>query len=399
MITERGIIKLVKPKRYLGKYVIPADKVQKAIKRATDKFLVKLDEFENKFPPASSKDGKYILGDNDSWTQGMHTGAALLAYELTGNERFLEHAKKQMPSYFKRFEEKKNLWDHDVGFVFTPSCIALYKLTGEESLKELSLNAAEFYYENMYSQKGGFILRSYKSRGDENGCRTMMDTLMNIPLLFWAYEMTGEQKYLDAANSQLRITERCLIREDGSSFHHYLFDVETHKPVRGLTYQGHSDDSCWSRGHAWGVYGFPVAYTYNKDESLLALHRDVVYFMLNHLPETYIPYYDYDFVEPCNEAKDASAALISACGMLEACKYLPDNALEKMVYRNAATRMIEAVIDNCMDYESKEFDGLIDWVTCSVPHNACIDGCTSYGDFFFLEALLRYTKPEWTRYW
>lgn len=396
---ERGKIKLEKPERYSGKYEIPAEKVQKAIKRATDKFLIKLDEFENKFPPAYSKDGKYDLGENNSWTQGMHTGAALLAYELTGNKRFLEHAQKQVPSYFKRFEEKKNLWNHDVGFVFTPSCIALYKLTGEEDLKELSLKVAEFYYENMYSQKGGFILRNYNARGNEDGCRTMMDTLMNIPLLFWAHEVTGEQKYLDAANSQLRITEQCLIREDGSSFHHYLFDVETHKPVRGLTFQGHSDDSCWSRGHSWGVYGFPVAYTYNKDERLLALHRDVVYFMLNHLPETYIPYYDYDFVEPCNEAKDASAALISACGMLEACKYLSDDAPEKGVYQNAAARMIEAVIDNCMDYESKDFDGIIDWVTCSAPHDLCIDGCTSYGDFFLLEALLRYTKPDWKRYW
>jgi len=223
--------------------------------------------------------------------------------------------------------------------------------------------------------------------------------LMNIPLFFWAHEMTGEQKYLEAANSQVKITEQCLIRADGSSFHHYMFDVETHKPVRGLTFQGHSDDSCWSRGHSWGVYGFPVAYTYNGDESLLPLHRDVTYFMLNHLPENYIPYYDYDFVAECDEAKDASAGLVSACGMLEACKYLPEDAPEKAVYQNAAAKMIEAVIDHCMDYEHQDFDGIINWVTCSVPHNLCIDGCTSYGDFFFLEALLRYTRPDWKRYW
>lgn len=395
----RGNIKLENPERYLKKHEIPVKKIEMAIKSATDKFLKKLDEFDGKFPPAASKDDKYILGENTTWTTGMHTGAMLLAYEITGNERFLEHAKKQVESYFERFETKTRLWDHDVGFVFTPSCVALYKLTGDEKLKELCLKAAEFLYEYIYSQKGGFILRSYERRYLESGCRTMMDTLMNIPLFFWAYEMTGEKKYLDAANSQLRITEQYLIRDDGSSFHHYMFDVETHKPIRGCTFQGHSDDSCWSRGHAWGVYGFPVAYTYNHDESLLPLHRDITYFMLNHLPENNIPYYDYDFVEQCDEAKDSSAGLISACGMLEACKYLNDVAPEKAIYQNAAAMMIEAVIDNCMDYENHDFDGIINWVTCSVPHNLCIDGCTSYGDFFFLEALLRYTRPDWKRYW
>ena len=396
---KRGMITLVNPERYSGKYEIPAEKVQKAIKKATDKFLTKLAEFDGAFPPACSKDGKYNLIGNAEWTSGMHTGAMLLAYEITGNERFLAHAKKQIDSYFKRFEDKTDLWGHDVGFVFSPSCVAFYKLTGDERLKELALNAAEFLYEYIYSQKGGFILRSYNSKHTEIGCRTMMDTLMNIPLFFWAYEMTGKKKYYDAANSQLKITEQCLIREDGSSFHHYLFDVETHKPVRGLTFQGHADDSCWSRGHAWGIYGLPVAYTYNHDESLQPLHRDITYFMLNHLPENYIPYYDYDFVEACDEPIDTSAALISACGMLEACKYLSDAAPEKEIYQNAAAKLIEAVIDNYMDYEHNDFDGIINGVTCSAPHKLCIDGCTSYGDFFFLEALLRYTKPDWKRYW
>lgn len=394
----RGNIKLDNPARYAGKYEIPADKIQNAIKKATDKWLLKLDEFGNKFPPATSKDDKYIVGENDSWTQGMHTGATILAYELTGNEKFLDHAKVQMQSYFDRFETKTGLWNHDVGFVYTPSVTALYRLTGDEALKELAIKAAHHLYDNMYSQKGGFIQRCHDV-STTDGCRTMMDTLMNIPLFFWTYEQTGDKKFMDAAKSQLNITEKYLIREDGSSFHHYMFDVETHKPVRGLTFQGHSDDSCWSRGHSWGVYGFPVAYSYTNDESLLLLHRDVTYFMLNHMPESYIPYYDYDFVAPCDEPHDSSAALVSACGMLEACKYLSDDAEEKSIYKNAAAKLVEAVIDNCMDYENKDFDGLVNMVTCSAPHNLCIDGCTSYGDFFLLEALKRYQDPSWIRYW
>ncbi len=396
----RGNIKLDNPARFAGKYEIPAEKIQAAIKKATDKWLVKLAEFNNKFPGTTSKEyDKYEMGENTSWTQGMHTGSIILAYELTGNEKFLDYAKAQLDSYYERLETKIGLWSHDVGFVFSPSCVALYRFVKDEKIKEMCLGAAEHLYEHLYSQKGGFILRSCKSKDTDAGCRTMMDTLMNIPLFFWAYEQTGDIKFMDAAKSQLAITEKCLIREDGSSFHHYMFDVETHAPVRGLTFQGHADDSTWTRGHSWGVYGFPVAYTYTKDESLLPLHRDVCYFALNHMPESFIPYYDYDFVEPCDEAKDSSAALITACGMMEALKYLPDDAEEKAVYQNASARLLEAVIDNCMDYENKDFDGLVNCVTCSAPHNLCIDGCTSYGDFFLLEALLRYTNPDWVRYW
>ena len=396
----RGNIKLNNPERFSDGFEISNEKLQATIRKATDKWLKKLEEFDGKFPGTMSKEeDKYVLGENNSWTQGMHTGSALLAYELTGNEKFLEYAKQHIESYYWRYENKVDMWCHDVGFAFSPSVIALYKITGDEAMKELALKAADHFRTYIFSEKGGFILRSYTRRDTEDGCRTMMDTLMNIPLLFWAYEQSGEERYVEAAKSQLAITEKCLIREDGSSFHHYMFDVVTHAPVRGLTFQGHADDSCWARGHSWGVYGFPVAYTYTKDESLLPLHRDVSYFMLNHMPDTYVPYYDYDFVEECNEAHDSSSALISACGLLEACKYLDETSEEYKIYKTAANKMVNGVIDLCMDYENKDFDGLVNWVTCSAPHNLCIDGCTSYGDYFLLEALVRLTKPDWKRYW
>ncbi len=396
---ERGHIKLDNPERYSGDYRISDEKLQATIKKACDKWLKKIEEFDGKFPTNfSDDDGHYTLGENNSWTQGLHTGTSLLAYELTGNKKFLDYAASQMDTYVFRYYHRIGLLGHDVGFAYSPSCIAYHKLTGDEAMKEISLKAANYYRNNIFSEKGGFFLRSWTSQEHETGCRTMMDTLFNIPLLFWAYEETGEERYIEAAKSQVAITEKCLIRPDGSSYHHYKFDVETHQPVCGVTGQGHRDESTWTRGHAWGVYGFPIAYSYTKDESLKPLHRDVVNFMLNHMPESYIPYYDYDFVEECDEAKDASAGLISACGLLEMCKYLEPDSPEVSIYKTAANRLIEAVIDNCMDYD-KDFDGLCNNVTCAAPGNHCINGCTSYGDFFLLEALMRLTNPDWKRYW
>lgn len=393
----RGTVKLENPARFSVEHKISQDKINKAIKAATQKLESKLELYSQSFVGTFSTDGKYPMGENTTWVSGMHTGTMLLAYELTGNTSFLDAVVTNIPSYKKRIDEQIKLSSHDVGFIYSPSCVGLYKLTGNADIREIALKAAQHLYDKLYSQKGGFILRMLGS--DVDCHRTMMDTLLNIPLFFWAYEETGEKKYLDAANSQLKITNDYLIRPDGSSYHHYQFDPDTHKPLHGCTFQGHRDESTWSRGHSWGVYGFPMAYGYNGDEALWPLHRDVTYFMLNHLPKDNIPYWDYDFVDECDQARDISAGLISACGMMEACKYLSDNSPERTIYQNAASMILEAAIDKCADYEHYDFDGLVNFVTCSAPHGLGVNECALYGDFFYLEALLRYTRPEWKMYW
>ena len=401
---ERGSIKINNPERFRKKCTIAPDKIRNAINKALTKLNAKSEAYSTGFPRALNKEKPYIqyeLAENDNWECGMLTGCYIAAYEISGDKRFLEVAEKHMATYRKRVDERIELDDHDVGFSFTPSCTALYKATGNMEAKEIALDATEYFYNTSYTPKGKFILRQFTAdiQGLDGGCRTMMDTMMNAPLLYWAAEETGKSKYAVAAKNQAITTDECLIRDDGSSYHHYQFELKTYKPLYGLTFQGHADESCWSRGHAWGIYGFPIAYKYTKDERFVKVWKDMVAFMLNHMPESYIPYYDYDFVAPCDEPHDSSAALVSACGMLEACKYLPDDAPEKAIYKNAAAKLVEAVIDNCMDYENKDFDGLVNMVTCSAPHNLRIDGCTSYGDFFLLEALKRYQDPEWVRCW
>ena len=386
-------IKLNNPDRFRGDCFIAVEKFQHAIKKACDKLASKIDIYMDAFPRFD-----YSLGINNSWICGMHTGTFLLAYELTGDEKFLNVVRHHMLSYRKRIDEKINLDDHDVGFVFSPSTVAYYKVTGDEEAKQISYAAAKHLYETGYSKKGGFILRSGPNADKEWACRTMMDSLLNAPLLFWAGKEFNIPEYTDAGLAQSAITDKCLIRDDGSSFHHYQFEVGTHKPVRGLTLQGASNDSCWSRGHSWGVLGLPIAYSYTGAEWILPLHRDITYYMLNHLPEDNIPYWDFDFVSG-SEPRDASAAVISVCGMLEAIAYLPDTAPEKEVYKNAAIRIMESVIDNCTDVSSDEYDGLINHVTFAKPQGKGIDSCAIYGDYFYLESLIRFTNPNWKRYW
>lgn len=398
---ERGKVVLQNPKRFEGEYLIAKSKIDAAIKHAVDKLAYKVEtKFKSDFPACDYEPvcKIYNMGENDHWECGMHTGCLLLAYELSGNKMFLDVASSQIASYVHRIETKHVLNDHDVGFVFSPSCVAYYKMTGDEIAKKAALDAAEHLYDFSFSKKGGFILRTASLQDQPSACRTMMDTLMNIALFYWAHEMTGDKKFLDAANSQIDITKNYLIRPDGSSYHHYQFEVGTHKPLHGVTFQGNRDESTWSRGHSWGILGFPVAYGYTKREDLIELHRDVTYFMLNHLPADNMPYWDYDFMDG-DEPRDSSAAIIAACGMMEALNYLPDSAPEKAVYKNASAQLLETVIDTCTGDIGEEYDGIIHKVTGARKMNIGIEGCAPYGDIFYLEALLRYSKPDWKCLW
>lgn len=390
-------ITLTNPERFSAPYSIAPEKIDAAIEKALEKIERNIAAWDAGFVGTYTTGYRYPIGENNNWVCGMHTGLYLLAYELSGKKVFLDAAVKQLETYKRRVDEKIALNDHDVGFVYTPSCVAAYRITGDEKYKEWALQAANHLYDAGFAKKGGFILRGFDWPG-EGGCRTMMDTLMNAPLLFWSAEETGNKVHYEAALSQEKITERLLIREDASSFHHYQFEPDTYQPRCGVTWQGHSDDSCWSRGHSWGVYGFPIAYAYCKEQWLIDLHKDVTYYMLNHLPEDLVPYWDYDFMEG-DEPRDTSASMIAVCGMNEMCRHLPDDAPQKAVFESAAAQLLDVVIDHYTGDIGTPYEGLIHHVTAGVPQNIGIDECAIYGDYFYLEALMRYKNPGWVRYW
>ena len=395
---KRDIIKLNAPERFSSPYEISREKLMRAAERACDKleYVTKRDGLG--FPGTCSVNYRYLREPNKNWETGMYTGCFWLAYQLTGNRFFKECAEAHLKTYEERLDKCIGMDSHDVGFVFTPSCVAAYKLTGNEYARDLALRALDYFFEHSYSHEGKFIIRSWRNWATGGGCRTMMDSLMNAPLLYWASEETGDGKYREAALDHTRTTEKYLIRRDSSSYHHYQFDPKDASPLHGVTLQGNSDESCWSRGHAWGMYGFPIAYHYTGADFLPEVHKDIAYFMLNHLPEDNIPYWDYDFVSG-DEPRDASASCISVCGMHEILKKLPDTAEQKSVFAGAAPRLLEAVIDNCTEETYFEFDGLIRRVTHAKPQGTGFDECAVYGDFFYLEALARYLLPDFKMYW
>ena len=399
MITEK--ITLNNPEKYATVPEFNKAKIEAAAEKVVNKLEARTKSFGlDNYPWMCSQNYKYIPRPNLSWQEGMYSGCNWLAYELTGNKFFRDCAEYQLKSFRERFDNGVGIDNHDLGFVYIPSALAAYKVTGNEEGLKLALDAANYLYSANYSQKGKFIIRSNKGCSPENptGCRTMMDSLMNAPLMFWAWKHTGEEKFYQAALDHNRTTEQLLIRADGSSYHHYQFDPITWGPVHGLTFQGHADESCWSRGHSWGVYGFAIAYSYTHEEFLRDVHKGISLFMLNHLPEDMIPCWDYDFTTPDNY-RDASAACISACGMREMSSLLEDTDPDKTLYESAAYQLLDAVIDNCTTDIGREYDGFIHHVSHALPQGYGFDECAVYGDYFYLEALLRYLKPDWKKYW
>lgn len=399
-----GNVSLQNKKRWRESTVLSEEMLKKAAEKALRHLEKNIDKFEDKMVdsvngwfrthPQGWSRHLYQATDKVTWTTGMWTGAYWLAYQLTDDEKFRKTAESHMKYYIETANYPEKLHTHDTGFKYMPSCVEAYKITGNEEYRTAALRAAKIQLEHFCPVNKFLIRVGTRSENDLYvHYRALVDSMMNISLFFWAYEETGDKAYYDAGVEHYRTTAKYLIREDGSSYHHYQFDPQTLEPVRGLTFQGSADDSCWSRGHSWLVCGYPIAYKYTKDEEIFNIHKAVSYFFMDHLPENCIPYWDFDFNDGSMEPRDASAAAIAVCGLLEMCKYLPDGAEEKPLYKNAADKMMKALIELCAN-ENEETDCLLTHVSGAVPHNIDIDNCATYGDYFYLEALVRYLKPD-----
>ncbi|AFC28950.1 glycosyl hydrolase family 88 [Paenibacillus mucilaginosus 3016] len=369
---------------------------EEAIAYVLHKIDQNLGTFTHKFPEPASVNLVYAAMDNVEWTSSFWTGMLWLAYEITGDVKYRSVAEIQLESYKKRVDEKIATGTHDLGFLYTLSSVAAYKLTKSEAAKEIAVKAADLLM-GQYFEKAG-IIQAWGGLDDpENGGRMIIDCCMNLPLLYWASEVTGDPKYCQAAYSHVKQAEKYIIREDASSYHTYFMDIYTGAPKYGRTVQGYSDRSCWSRGQAWGIYGFPLSYKYTGDYGLIVLAKKVANYFINRLPDDSIAYWDLIFTSGPEE-RDSSSSAIAACGLLELSKYLPPTDDNRRLYENAAMHMIHSLASNYTTADHPESNGILLHAVYAKPHNKGIDECNIWGDYFYFEALVRLVK-NWELYW
>jgi len=388
---------LIKKERFLQKNNFMEEKLDKAIAEALKKIDRLMEDMGDKFPSHSSVNNVYTGDENKvgGWNQGFWSGMLWLSYELSGDEKYKNLALQHIDNFEERIENCFGKMGHDVGFLFSLSCVAAYKLCGNEKAKKVALRAAD-HLKGRFHEKGQFI-QAWGAIGDKTNYRLIVDCLLNIPILYWASEVTGDESYKKAAYAHFRSTVDNAVREDGSSFHTYYFDPETGAPIRGVTKQGKSDDSCWARGHGWVIYGMMLTKKYVDDPDAINICRAATNYYLNRLPEDFVPYWDLAFGDGDGEEKDSSAAPICICGMLELLKYLPEGE-EKEIFKNAIMLSMDSLFENYSTKDCPESNGLLLHAVYSKPDKVGIDECNIWGCYFYLEALRR-LKGEWKMYW
>ena len=379
---------------------ISGKEIKEALDIAAGQTRFALSRFGGEFKNIFSTNNFYTKAPNDQWTNGFWTGELWLAYEYTGEEAFLKTALEQTESFRYRLDHEIATDTHDLGFLYSLSCVAAYKLTGNDRARETALMAADKLLER-FQEKGQF-LQAWGKVGEPGNYRLIIDCLLNLPLLYWASETSGNAVYREKAMAHAKTAAGVLVRPDNSTYHTFYFDPETGKPVKGVTHQGYSADSAWSRGQAWGVYGTALSYRYTVDSAYLDLFRRVTEYFLEHLPGDLIPYWDFIFTDGSSEPRDSSASAIAACGMLEMAKHLPKE--EGDYYTAIARRLMKALYEKCAAKSPKESDGqLLHGVYGrKTPYNDCIDHgideCNLWGDYYYVEALMRMDR-QWNPYW
>ncbi len=385
------------PERY-GDFRVPREKLEFALKEALKKIDKCIEDVGFDFPHEFSKDYVYKTVPNEAgWGNGFWSGILWHAYQLTGNEKYKNTMLGQIPSWTRRIEEKIGVNHHDMGFLFSLSCVAAYKLTGNEEAKNAAIKAADHLI-TRYQEKGQFI-QAWGNVDDPASYRLIIDCLLNIPLLYWASEVTGDKKYDEMAFNHFNSTVEVCCRADASTYHTYYFDPKTGEPLKGVTHQGAFDDSAWARGQTWGIYGPMLTYIYKKSPKALQIFKATTNYFLNELPEDYIAYWDLCFKTGTEEPRDTSSNAIAMCGMLEGIKHMDDSDPLKRIYINACNIMMNELIDKYISKDVPQSNGLLLHQTYAKPQGIGIDEHNIWGDYFYFEALHRMLEPDWELYW
>jgi len=344
-----------------------------------EKIESNIEPLRGKFPHVS-KNGFWETKENtsdDFWTLGFWPGMLWLAYMETKNKKY----EKLAYAWMHLLEHRKNDSDHDLGFVFYPSFVKGYELTGDIHLRNVALIAADSLL-SLFNPKSNFIQTRPKERGI-----AAIDTMMNLFLLWWAYEETKDKRYYDAAFKHSVATMKNLVRDDGSTVHAVKFDPMTGEIIRKFTLQGYSDTSCWSRGQSWAIYGFIVAYEKTKYDDFLITAKRVADYLISHLPDDYIPYWDFNDPEIPNAVKDSSAASIAASALLDLVRFVKEKAVA-IRYRKTASKILQSLTKNYLA-KDKNKPGILIHGCLDKPMGLGIDGCTIFGDYYYMEALTK----------
>jgi len=341
------------------------------------------DKFPKTYFPTTDK---YEFSNSGWWCSGFYPGTLLYLYQQTNDKALYDEAMRILVPLKK---EEFNKSTHDLGFMMYCSFGNANLIEPKESYKEILLNSARSL-STRYSPTVGCI-KSWDGKPDE--FLVIIDNMMNLKLLFWATQVSGDSSFYKIAVTHANTTIKNHFRADNSSYHVINYNAKTGEVQQKRTAQGAADESAWARGQAWGLYGYTETYRETKDKKYLEQANKIAQFILSHpnLPADKIPYWDFNAPGIPNALRDASAASIMASAFLELCTYV-DKKTAKTYFAAA-----ETMLKSLSSPEYKATDGtnggfLIKHGVGHNPNKTEIDVPLTYGDYYYVEAMMRYKK-------
>ncbi len=359
--------------------------IDKSLNDATRQYKFFTQEIPaDKFPRSIERNGKLMTSGSDWWCSGFYPGTLLYLYEATKDQQLREEALKKLTLLEK---EQYNKSTHDLGFMMYCSFGNAERLDPKPEYKEILINSARSLA-SRFDEKVGCI-RSWNSKPSD--FLVIIDNMMNLELLFWATKETGDSSFYKIAVTHANTTIENHFRPDYSTYHQVNYNPQTGTSQRKRTVQGAADESAWSRGQAWGLYGYTVMYRETRDKKYLQQADHIADFILNHpnLPADKIPYWDFNAPGIPNALRDASAGAVIASALIELAGYNTGKTSE--TYLGAAETMLRALCSPAYTAPyGKSYGFLLEHSVGNLPGKSEVDVPLTYADYYFAEAMLRY---------
>lgn len=340
--------------------------------------------------PRTFQQDKDISSDSRWWCSGFFPGVLWLLYEAHSSAELLAYAKL----YTQRVEREQYTTDnHDVGFMIFCSFGNGYRLTKDPHYRSVILTAAKSL-STRYDPAVGLI-RSWDHNREQWQYPVIIDNIMNLELLLWAANQSEDSTYSAMVRSHADRTMQHHFRSDYSSYHVVSYDTLSALPHHKQTHQGFSNESSWSRGQAWGLYGYTYLYRETKDRRYLQQAQHIADYLLDHphMPEDGIPYWDYDSPDIPNTPRDASAASIMASALVELSDFVDGELSHK--YRDFAKLQITTLASPRYTAKLGENGGFIlKHSVGAYPLHSEIDVPLTYADYYYVEALNKLKKKR-----
>jgi len=345
---------------------------------------------EGQLPRTIDSDLKLRTENSRWWTSGFYPGSLWYLYEYSKVQKTRDEA-MMMTSRVE--QEKYTTNNHDVGFMLYCSFGNGLRIIGEESYNEVLLTGSKSLSTRFRPNIG--CIQSWGSNKKWQ-CPVIIDNMMNLELLMWAFKKSGDSSFYKIAVSHADTTMKYHFRSNYSTYHVVSYDTITGKIQVRQTAQGFSDESAWSRGQSWGLYGYTMMYRETKLDRYLQQAQHIADFMINHqnLPEDKIPYWDFDAPGIPDAARDASAGSIMASALIELSGYVsPETAKKYLQVAETQIRTLASPEYRALLGENGNF--ILMHSVGSIPANSEVDVPLTYADYYFIEALMRFRElPE-----